>query len=203
LALRTHCPCCGKPFSAPEEYKGRKVDCPKCGHRFVLKTPEELAEEKAIEEKRREKQRNDLRRLELIERQERRGVERSGVPYYERFQTGVQPVRHYDPKAPSRFLRLRALSDLLLMAAYAGLMLTLLGVGLTVYSKVSGEIESLTVLLLCVIGWIFGGGLVYLLLKCLAELAFVFASIGDQQNDLVQLLRDLRENTDGKAGDEV
>lgn len=169
----------------------------------MLKTREESAEEKAQEDERREKQEEDLRRLELIERQERRSVERSGVPYYERFQTGVQPVRHYDPKASSRYLRLRALSDLLLVGAYAALMLTLVGAGLTVYLKVSGELESLTILLLCEIAWILGGGLMFLFLKYLAELAFMLASLGDQQNDLVQLLRDLRENTDRQEREEV
>ena len=36
----------------------------------------------------------------------------------------------------------------------------------------------------------------YLLLKYLGELAFLMADIGDQQNDLVQLLLDIRDNTD-------
>jgi DNA-directed RNA polymerase subunit RPC12/RpoP len=204
LALRTSCPCCGKAFSAPDEYKGRKIDCPRCGHRFVLKTREELLSEREEDEKRRLKQEDDLRRLELIERQEKRNLERqAGLPYYERYQTGRQPVRNYDPMAPSRFLRMRALSDLLLVGAYASLALSLVGAGVTVYLGVSGAPTSIAVLLLCVIGWILGGFVLFLFLKYLAELAFLLASLGDQQHHVVQLMLDLRENTDPKVSEEV
>ncbi len=197
MALKTFCPCCSKPFSAPEEYKGKKVDCPKCEHRFVLRSPEEMRQEKEAQEQKRRDQENDLRRLELIERQERRSLERqAGKPYYERFQTGEQRVRNYDPKAPSRFLRLRALSDLTLFGAYAVLLLALVGGGLTVYAAVSGEIASLTVALIASIAWVLGGTCLFLFLKYLAEMAFLLASLGDQQNDVVQLLLDVRENTD-------
>ena len=40
------------------------------------------------------------------------------------------------------------------------------------------------------------GGVLFLLLKYLAELALLMASLGDQQNDVVRLLLDLRDNTD-------
>jgi len=196
LAVRTKCPCCGKPFSAPDEYRGKKVDCPKCGHRFVLKTPEELDAEKNAAEEDRRKQAEDRQRLALIESRELR--DRGGVPYYERYQTGDRPVRNYDPKAPSRFSRMRALSDLLLAGAYIGLLLAAVGAGLTIYLRVGGMLDSTVLLLLCLVGWAIVGLGLFLGLKVLAELAFLLAFLADQQSDAVQLLLDIQENTDGR-----
>ena len=41
----------------------------------------------------------------------------------------------------------------------------------------------------------------FLVLKFLGELAVFFADLGDQQNNTVQLLLDLRENTDLHEGE--
>ena len=62
--------------------------------------------------------------------------------------------------------------------------------------KVAGEIGSIVILSMVLIGWILVGGILFLLLKYLAELALLMASLGDQQNDVVRLLLDLRDNTD-------
>jgi DNA-directed RNA polymerase subunit RPC12/RpoP len=197
LAVKTACRLCHKPFSAPEEYLGKKVDCPRCGHRSVLRTQEEL---QAIEERERELERHqedDRRRLALIERQMERARALQGAqPYFEKFLTGTRPVRHYSPNTPSRFLRLRALSDPLLMAAWLSVMLVLLGAGLSIYLAVHGTLPSLSVLLLCLVGWSLLGTFLFFGFKCLGELAFLLADLGDQQNDLVQLLLDLRDNSD-------
>lgn len=118
------------------------------------------------------------------------------MPYYERYQTGLQAVRHYNPNAPSRFLRLRALSDLLILSAYLVVMLAMSGAGLTVYLKIVGVLPSVSLLLLCLIGWTILGTVSYLILKYLGEVAFLLAGVGDLQDDVVQLLLDIRDNTD-------
>ena len=45
------------------------------------------------------------------------------------------------------------------------------------------------------------GTALFLVLKFLGELAVFFADLGDQQNNTVQLLLDLRENTDLHEGE--
>tara|TARA_B100000809_G_scaffold264044_1_gene318814 strand:- start:1059 stop:1673 length:615 start_codon:yes stop_codon:yes gene_type:complete len=203
LALKTSCPCCGKLFSAPEEYAGKKTNCPKCDHRFVLKTEEQALQEAAELEAKKLQQLEDRRRIDLIERQEKKNLDRqAAMPYYERFQTGTQPVRNYDPRSGPGFLSLRYLADLLLIGAYAALLLSLTGVGLTVYLQVTGEIGSIVILSLILIGWVLVGGILFLLLKYLAELALLLASLGDQQNDVVRLLLDLRVNTEKNPTEE-
>ncbi len=203
MALKTSCPCCGKLFSAPEEYAGKKTNCPKCDHRFVLKTEEQALQEAAELEAKKLQQLEDRRRIDLIERQEKKNLDRqAAMPYYERFQTGTQPVRNYDPRSGPGFLSLRYLADLLLIGAYAALLLSLTGVGLTVYLQVTGEIGSIVILSLILIGWVLVGGVLFLLLKYLAELALLLASLGDQQNDVVRLLLDLRVNTEKNPTEE-
>jgi hypothetical protein len=200
VAVRAVCPSCAKRFSAPEDYVGKKVDCPKCEARFVLTSPEE-AERRAKEEAEREREREeDRKRLALIERQELRGGgSQSGQTYLEKFGTGVEPVRHFDPRAPSRFLRMRALSDWLLVSAYLALVLVLAGAGLTVVLSAAGVLPSVTVLVLCLVGWALLGTVLYCGLKTLGELAFLLSDLGDQQNDLVHLLLDIRVNTDRRV----
>jgi hypothetical protein len=197
LAVKTACPCCRKPFSAPEDYVGKKVECPRCGHRSILRTPEEardLAEREAEAKRQLE---DDRQRLALIERQEERKRKRGGaVPYYERFQTGLHAVRHYSPNAPSRFMRLRALSDFLILGAYLALLLALVGAGLTIYLHTLQVIGSVAVLLVYLVGWGLVGTTLFLLLKSLGEVAFLLADVGDDQRDVVELLLDVRENTD-------
>ena len=203
MALKTSCPCCGKLFSAPEEYAGKKTNCPKCDHRFVLKTEEQALQEAAELEAKKLQQLEDQRRIDLIERQEKKNLDRqAAMPYYERFQTGTQPVRNYDPRSGPGFLSLRYLADLLLIGAYAALLLSLTGVGLSVYLQVTGEIGSIVILSLILIGWVLVGGVLFLLLKYLAELALLLASLGDQQNDVVRLLLDLRVNTEKNPTEE-
>lgn len=199
MAIRASCPHCKRTFSAPEEYRGKKVGCPACGRRFLLRTPEELdAAAKEVEERQRKRE-EDRERLALIERMESRGQRRIGRPYYEEFQTGQEGVRHFHPRSHSRFARFRALSDFLVLGAYLELLLVSVGVGLLIYLKISGVIAAFSVLFLWILGWLAIGASGFLLLKYLGELAFLLADMADQQNDVVQLLQDIRENTDTKS----
>ena len=198
MAIKTSCPYCKKSFSAPEEYRGRKIDCPACRRRFVLRSEEDIqaVEDEALEMRR--KREEDREKLALIERIGSKGHRRAGRPYYEEFQTGVEGVRHFNPKAPSRFLRVRALSDVLILGAYVQILLVAMGIGLMIYFRLSGLIPSVSLFFVLIIGWLVAGIALFLFFKCLGELAFLLAEVGDQQNDVVQLLLDLRENTSSR-----
>lgn len=199
MALKATCPHCKKAFTAPEEYRGRKVDCPGCGKRIAVRSGEDVqaaAQEEQEAERRKEADRD---RIALIERVESRGQKGRGRPYYEEFQTGQEGVRHFNPRAPSRFSRFRALSDFLVLGAYLEILLVSVGIGLVIYLRISGLVTSLPVLFLLVISWLVVGTGLFLFLKYLGELAFLLADIADQQNDVVQLLHDLRDNTDEKT----
>ena len=201
MALKASCTFCKKSFSAPDEYKGKKVDCPSCGRRSVLRTEAELHAAADREKELRRKHNEDREKLALIERMNTRGRKVSGKPYYEEFQTGVEGVRHFNPRATSRYLRLRNLSDFLVLAAYVELLLVVVGVGSMVYLKLGGTIESVSLLVALMIAWLVIGIALYLLLKYLGELSFLLADVGDQQNDIVQLLLDIRDNTDRQDSD--
>lgn len=196
LALRATCTHCKKVFSAPDEYRGKKVECPACGRRVLVQTEEELHAAEEREESLRRKREEDRDRIALIERMDSRAGRRSGRPYYEEFQTGLESVRHFNPRAPSRFARFRTLSDFLVLGAYVELLLVGLGIGLMVYLKLDGEIGSLSLLFVLVLVWLVVGGALFLTFKYLGELAYLLAEVGDQQHDIVQLLLDVRENTD-------
>ncbi|HLU49479.1 MAG TPA: hypothetical protein VK116_15385 [Planctomycetota bacterium] len=194
MAIRTSCPGCGKRFSAPEEYVGKRIECPRCRFRLVLRTQEEIAEEMRREEERLRRLEEDRRRLALIEQAARRSE--VGRPYYERFQTGFARVRHYNPGAPSRFLRGRALSDWLLLAAWLSLFLSIAAIGCTIWIGFEGWLASPGAIGLALVGEALVGLVLFVLLKLFAELAFLFAELGDRQGEIVQLLLDIRENTD-------
>ena len=202
MAVKSVCPSCKQSFSAPDDYLGKKVECPRCGHKTLLRSPEELRELEEVQAARQKKIEEDQQKLALIERMSfsRR---RASRPYYETFGTGQSAVRHFNPNAPSRFLRFRALSELLIFFAYLEILLTMMGIGLTIYLKISGAIPSVSILLLCLVGWVILGTTLYLGLKFAGELAYLLSDVGDQQNDLVQLLLDIRENTDEPSGTEA
>lgn len=196
MAVRTACPYCRKRFSAPDDYLGRKVECPRCGRRSILRTRADLdreAEDAAEEEKLLEA---DREKIALIESLQARSSKKPGRPYYEEYQTGSQAVRHFDPRAPSRFTRIRTLSDFVVVGAYVELLLVVCGIGLTFYLWWRGIIPTGSLLVVCLIGWIIVGTALYLLFKCLGELTSLFVDLADQQTDTVRLLLDIRENTD-------
>jgi DNA-directed RNA polymerase subunit RPC12/RpoP len=199
MALRTICPHCKKAFTAPEDYRGKRIDCPACARRFILRTEEDIQAVSEKEEAEKKRLVENREKLELIERAEARGQRKAGRPYYEEFQTGVEPVRHYNPKAHSRFSRFRALSDFLVLGAYVELLLVAVGIGLLVYLRITGSIATVTHLLVLSIAWLGLGLCLFLFFKYLGELAFLLADIGDQQNDVVQLLQDIRDNTDSQG----
>jgi len=194
MAVKNTCPKCKKTFSAPENYLGKKVECPSCAHRSILRTQDEIRELEEVQTARQRKIEEDQERIRLIETMEARS--RGTRPYSEEYGVGGEPVRHFNPNAPSRFLRVRALSELLILGAYLTGFLVLMGIGLTFYLKIIDLVSSVPVLLICVIGWFVAGVAVFLVLKFLGELAFLLADVGDQQHDLVQLLLDIRENTE-------
>jgi DNA-directed RNA polymerase subunit RPC12/RpoP len=198
MAVKTSCSYCKKSFSAPEEYRGKKVECPSCGRRFILRTEEDIhAVQEQVEAA--NKKREEVReKLALIEKIESRGPKKPGRPYYEEFQTGVDGVRHFNPRATSRFLRFRTFSDFLVLGAYLEILLVAVGIGLMIYLRISGLISSVSVLFALLVAWLILGAGLFLFFKYLGELAFLLAEVGDQQNDIVQLLLDLRVNTDPK-----
>ena len=201
MAVRNTCPECKKRFSAPEEYVGRKIECPRCGSKVLLRSDADILKQAEHEKTRQRQLDEDERKIALIERMEERRRWTS-KPYYEEFGTGVSSVRHFNPAATSRFLRFRALSEILTFSAYVVALLVMVGIGLTVYLKLSGTIPTITLLLVCLIGWALAGTVLFLTLKFLGELAFALSEVGDQQNDVVQLLLDVRENTEPSALEE-
>ena len=84
-------------------------------------------------------------------------------------------MRHFNPKAPSRFLRVRALSDLLILGAYVQILLVAMGIGLMIYFRLSGLIPSVSIFFVLIIGWLVAGIALFLFFKCLGELAFLLA----------------------------
>ncbi len=201
MAVKNTCPKCKKRFSAPESYLGKKIECPRCGQRVLLRSPEQVRTEIEAKAERERQLEEDQRRLALIERMEIRRRHAS-TPYYETYGTGESSVRHFNPGAPSRFLRFRALSDVLTFSAYIVALLVLLAIGLTVYLKFAGVIPGIPLMLLCIAGLVAVGLTLYLVLKFLGELAFTLSDVADQQNDLVQLLLDVRENTEARVKQE-
>ena len=201
MAVKTLCPRCKKTFSAPEDRLGQKVECPLCGNRSVLRSPEEIREMEEVQLERQKQLEEDQRRIEFIERMDLRR-QRSSRPYYETYGIERRAVRHFNPNAPSRYLRCRALSDVFLLSAYVVLLLALLGMGLTIYLKLVGVIPGIALMVLCLSGWSLLGIVLFLGLKFAGELAYLFSDLGDQQRDLVQLLMDLRENTDSPLAHE-
>jgi DNA-directed RNA polymerase subunit RPC12/RpoP len=201
MAVKNVCPNCKKSFSAPESYLGKKVECPTCGHKSVLRSADELEELENMQAARQRQREEDQRRVELIERMETR--REASRPYYETYGTGQKAVRHFNPNAPSRFLRFRALSEVLLIFAYVELLLVFLGIGVTIFLKVTGVITTIPVLLLCLVGWSVFGTVLYLGLKFAGEFAFLLSDIGDLQKDLVQILLDISENTETSPESEL
>lgn len=202
MAVKNTCPKCGKGFTAPENYIGKKVDCPRCGQKVILRSPEEINELVEVQAARLRKFDEDQERLALIEKMDIK-QKRSSKPYYETYGTGESAVRHFNPNAPSRFLRFRALSEVFTFFAYFEALLVVMGIGLTLYLKINNTITSIPVLLLCLIGWGIIGTALYLALKFLGELAFLLSDVGDQQNDVVQLLLDVRDNTESTVESEL
>ncbi len=103
-------------------------------------------------------------------------------------------ARNFDPGAPSRFRKLRALSRFLLLSSYLLLGLVIAGIGVTLWLWREGVIVERGILALAVAGWLLAGGFLYSLFKFLGELAWLLADLGDHQNDVRNLLIDLRDD---------
>jgi hypothetical protein len=165
----------------------------------VIRTVEEEAEMRAQQDAVDRKLAEDREKIELIERLETRPTPQDpsySEPYYERYKTGVQSVRHYHPDQPSRFRRLRALSDLLLFAAYLEIAIALVLAGILIALKASGDLSSTVLFVVALCGTLAVGVFGFFSLKFFGEVAFLLADIGDQQSDVVRLMLDVRSNTD-------
>jgi DNA-directed RNA polymerase subunit RPC12/RpoP len=196
MAIKNTCPSCKKGFTAPEDYLGKKVDCPRCGNKVLLSSPEEIQRSLDAAKEIQRQREDDQERLALIERMEvRRRRPRS---YHESFDVSAGAVRHFNPAAPSRFLRMRTVSEALALLAYLEVLLAVLGMGLTVFLKLEDVISSIPLMLIALIAWAVVGSALFVGLKFLSELAFLLSDVGDQQHDVVQLLLDLRENTESR-----
>lgn len=194
MAVRTSCPHCAKPFSAPEEYLGRKVDCPRCGKRSVLRSQEEVEDESRKAQEERHRLQQDREKIAFLEELEHRGRSRGNRYYHGR--SSPRAVRNFDPNAPSQYLGLRALSNFLIVGAYFELFLIAVGMGLSVFLWLEGRIASTALLVSLLVVWLVVGTALFLLLKSVGEFALVLAEGGDRQVQTIQLLRDLRENTE-------
>lgn len=182
MAVRNVCPRCRKVLHAPEDYRGTKVECPRCGYRSILRSEEEVEEEARA-------QMRDVDRLAFIERLEaRENLPSSG---------GGRRVQRYQPGRPSRFIKLRALSEFMILGGYIVALLCLGGAGLTVYLGVSGAIHGYVLLGVVEVAWGIVGIVGFTTMKFLGELALLLAEMGDQQADLVDLLVDLRRGEEG------
>ena len=162
---------------------------------MLVQTEDDLTAANEREADLKRKREEDRDKIALMERVDSRARKRSGRPYYEEFQTGGHGVRNYNPRSPSRFAGFRNLSDILVLGAYIELFLAAIGVGLMIYLKLCGIIQTNAILLCLVVGWVVIGSSLYLVFKFLAELSYLLSDVGDQQNDVVQLLLDIRETT--------
>ena len=195
MAVRTSCPHCEKPFSAPEDYLGRKVECPRCGRKSVLRTPQEAerATQLAQEEQRRlEEDREKIAFLEEVESRNRHR-ERS---YYEEYGAIGYDDRYHGTRSPSRSVGLRALANFLLVGAYLELFVAAVGVGVTGYLWLTQWLTSTAVLVLILIAWALLGISFFFILKCLGELAHSLADLSDQQGRTLRMLFDARYESD-------
>ena len=84
MAVKTSCSYCKKSFSAPEEYRGKKVECPSCGRRFILRSEEDIHavhEQAEAAKKKREEDKEKLALIEKIEsRQRKSSIRRTRIP---------------------------------------------------------------------------------------------------------------------------
>ncbi len=195
MALKASCPFCKRNFSAPEEYRGKRVDCPSCARKVLVQTQDEVQAEEAQQEALQRKREEDRDKIALIERMDSRARHRAGRPSFEEFQTGSHGIRNFNQRVSSKFQRFRALSDFLVLGAYLELLLVGVGLGLLIYLKISGVIHDVALFFSVVLIWLIAGAGLYLFFKFLGELACLLADVGDQHNDMVQLLLDIRENT--------
>ncbi len=204
MAVQLYCPECNKPFSISASLLGEEMKCPNCGHCFPSQSREDLFEQEArlIEEEGLQQKEPEPEKEPVIEQSGRIDLgppepasssRISEEPQSQTVNEAPASSTHFNPDAPSRYLRLRALSELFLVFAYLQLLLMAMGGALTIYLKLTGYIDSLAVLLMGLVGWSVMGGLFYLALKLAGELTHLFADIGDQQRDQVSLLLDIRE----------
>lgn len=103
-------------------------------------------------------------------------------------------VRNFDPGAPSRFRKLRALARFLVLSSYLLLGIVLAGIGVTFWLWREGAIAERGLLAIAVAAWLLAGGFLYCLFKFLGELAWLLADLGDHQQDVRNLLLDLRDD---------
>ena len=179
-----------REISAPEEYVGRRIDCPRCANRLLLRTPGEEREAAVADEERDRRLEADREKLALLEKLEERSER---PPRRERGDRASSRVRHYDPDAPSRFFRLRALADLAILGAYFALFTSLAGAGVTAAALWE---EGWGWAAAAAAAWLLVAAVLFLALKLAGEFCFVLADLADAQGGAVDLLQDVRESMD-------
>ena len=131
-------------------------------------------------------------KIALIEERERERERR--LSFAPHVGTTASGARNFDPGAPSRFRKLRALSRFLLLSSYLLLGLVIAGVGITIWQWRAGAVEGVDRLAVTLVVWLVAGGFIYTFFKFLGELAWLLADLGDHQNDVRNLLLDLRDD---------
>lgn len=192
MAIKTHCDNCDREFSAQDDYVGKKIRCPGCGSKVDV-----LAEEDRRERELRQREEDDWRReqqgrIELIESMEKRKAD----SFARNLGTGVDRVRNFNPGAVSRFRKLRALSNFMILSAYLVGGLSIAGGGIAFFLYRDGAITSLPVFVLAAVGAILLAVFLFGLFKFLGELAWLMADLGDHQLDVRNVLLDLRDDFD-------
>lgn len=183
MAVRSLCEQCGRPFSAPDETLGKKIECPSCGRKARVLAPGELADlakERAAQMRWQEEQDD---RIKLVEEM----AARESVPGSHGGLTAN--VSNFQPRAGTRYPRLRAFSRILLLFAYLEM-----GIGLLVLAwVVTGTSEGGSDGVLMA-GILMAALFAFGILKFLSEACIALAEIGDRQSDLRALMLDERND---------
>jgi len=183
MAVRSVCEHCGRPFSAPDETLGKKIDCPSCGRRARVLAPEALealAREREEKARWQEEQDDRIRLVEEMDARESVPGSHGGL---------AVSVSNFQPKAGKRHPRLRAFSRILLVLAYMELGLGFLLLWFTVVSEPTESYDWVSIAaILAVALFTFG------VLKFLSEACIALAEIGDHQSDVRALLLDERHD---------
>jgi len=131
-------------------------------------------------------------RISLIEERERQRDRRLSLA--DEVGATARGVRNFDPGAPSRFRKLRALARFLILSSYLLLGIVLAGIGITLWLWREGVIAERGILAIAIAAWLLAGGFLYSLFKFLGELSWLLADLGDHQHDVRNLLIDLRDD---------
>ena len=183
MAVRSLCEQCGRPFSAPDETLGKKIDCPSCGRKARVLAPGEIAElaKERAEQARWQEEQDD--RIRLVEEM----AARESVPGSHGGLTAN--VSNFQPRAGTRYPRLRAFSRVLLLLAYLE---TAIGMVVIIWMFTTASEAGIDGVLMA--GVLMAALFAFGILKFLSEACIALAEIGDRQSDLRALMLDERHD---------